>query len=163
MSAMSTPANLDASRRRRRLPFTLYALAALMAFKALLLFLVVAGATIAETLRPITGFSSTTELLELIRDTPWASAVLVTSGILLLLSVVGILGRQRIGWLLAMIITGLFVALDIYSFMNASANHLWMGLNILTVFYLNQRDVREVVGAATELTAGAADEAERRA
>jgi hypothetical protein len=26
-----------------------------------------------------------------------------------------------------------------------------MGLNILTVFYLNQQDVREVVGAATML------------
>ena len=47
-----------------------------------------------------------------------------------------------------MVITGLFVAIDIYGYLNSSANHLWMLLNIVTVFYLNQRDVREVVGAA---------------
>jgi hypothetical protein len=56
--------------------------------------------------------------------------------------------RRRIGWLLAMVITGLFVAIDIYGHINDAANHVWMLLNIITVFYLNQRDVREAVGAA---------------
>jgi len=163
MSVTTAPANPDAPRLRRRLPFTLYVLAALMAFKALLLFLVVAGASLADTLRPVLGFSNTTALMDAVSETPGAGAVLVTFGILLLLSVVGIISRRRIGWLLAMVITGLFVALDIYGFMNGGANHLWMGLNILTVFYLNQRDVREVVGAATVLTADPADPAERRA
>jgi uncharacterized membrane protein (DUF2068 family) len=162
MSATATPAHLDAPRPRRRLPFTLYVLAALMLLKALLLFLVVAGATVAEALRPVLGFSNTTALLDMVRNTPGAGVVLVGFGVLLLLSVVGIISRRRIGWLLAMVITGLFVALDIYGFIYGGANHLWMGLNILTVFYLNQRDVREVVGAATELSPDAAS-AELRA
>ena len=63
------------------------------------------------------------------------------------------LSRRRTGWLLAMVITGLFVAIDIYGYLNSSANHLWMLLNIVTVFYLNQRDVREAVGAAEPVEA----------
>jgi len=162
-TAPTAPAGPDAPPARRRLPFTLYVLAALMLLKALLLFLVVAGASLADTLRPVLGFSNTTAFLDMIRDTPGIGAVLVAFGILLMLSVIGIISRRRIGWLLAMVITGLFVALDIYGFMNASANHLWMGLNILTVFYLNQQDVREAVGAATQVSADPSDPAELRA
>ncbi|HYO44455.1 MAG TPA: hypothetical protein VES19_14755 [Candidatus Limnocylindrales bacterium] len=154
MSVTTAASPADGQRpARRRLPFTLYALAGLIALKALLLFLVVAGASLADTLRPLLGFTNTTATLDAIRNTPGVGVVLVAFGILLLFSVVGILSRRRIGWLLAMVITGLFVAMDIYGFLNASANHLWMGLNILTVFYLNQRDVREVVGVATGLSA----------
>ena len=163
MSATIAPAKPDAPTPRRRLPFTLYVLASLMLLKALLLFLVVAGASLADTVRPVLGFSNTGEILEAIRDTPGVSAVLITAAILLMFSVIGIVSRRRIGWLLAMVITGLFVALDIYGFMNAGANHLWMGLNILTVFYLNQQDVREAVGAALTVTADPAEPAELRA
>ncbi len=153
MNPMSaTPS--QSSPRSRRLPFTLYALAGLMLLKTLLLVLVVAGATI-ESVRPVLGFSTSTALLDAIRDTPGAGAVLMVFAVLLVLSVVGILGRRRIGWLLAMVVTGLFVALDIYGFANNAANHLWMALNILTVFYLNQPDVREAVGAADTLAADA--------
>ncbi len=137
--------------QRRRLPFTLFALAGVMLLKAVLLVLVVAGATL-ETLRPILGLTMDPALILAIRGTPWVSATLVFFAGLLTLSVIGILLRLRIGWLLGMVVTGFFVAIDIYGYMNNGANHLWMGLNILTVFYLNQRDVREAVGAAVSLS-----------
>ncbi len=149
---MSISTVLQPEPARRRLPFTIFVLAGLMTLKALLLILVVAGATL-EYIRPILGFSTAPALLDAIRDTPGAGSVLLVFAALLVISAIGMLGRRRIGWLLAMVITGLFVAVDIYSFANNGANHLWMGLNILTVFYLNQQDVREVVGAAVSLTA----------
>jgi hypothetical protein len=142
----------EPTRLRRRLPFTLYVLAGLLLLKAVLLFAVVGGATMQVALRPLLGFTTAPELLQLISEAAGAEAVLLVFAGILVLSVVGMLGRRRIGWLLAMVVTGLFVAVDIYSFANNGANHLWMGLNIVTVFYLNQQDVREAVGAAVSRT-----------
>ena len=79
-----------------------------------------------------------------------SQAVLTTLAALLALAAVGLIALRRTGWLLAMVITGVFVAADIYAYLNDVANHLWMALNILTVFYLNQADVRAVVGAANQ-------------
>ncbi len=76
---------------------------------------------------------------------------------LLVISALGMLGRQRVGWLLAMVVTGLAIALDIYGLANGGANHLWMGLNIVTVFYLNQRDVREVLGVTSSMSITSAE------
>jgi hypothetical protein len=77
----------------------------------------------------------------------------------LVVAAIGLFGGRRSGWLLAMLTTGVFIAADILTFDGgAAAHHLWMLLNIATVFYLNQRDVREaflsladaeVVGAPT--------------
>jgi hypothetical protein len=129
-----------------------------LTLKAVLLVAVVAGAAM-DILRPIMGFSNMTGFLDSVRASPVSGTVLVAFAALLLFSASGILLRRRTGWLIAMVITGLFVAVDIYGFLNNAANHLWMGLNILTVFYLNQQDVREVVGAATSLTVDPADKA----
>jgi uncharacterized membrane protein (DUF2068 family) len=132
---------------RRPLPFTLFVLAGLMLLKAMFLFGLVAGATV-DSVRSLLGLSSAPGLVDQVLNIPGVSGLLVVVGVLLVISVVGMLTRHRLGWLIAMVITGLFVAGDIYSFANDGANHLWMGLNIVTVFYLNQRDVREAVGAA---------------
>lgn len=140
----------DPERTRPRLPFTLYVLAGLMLIKAVLLVAVLAGATL-ERLRSYFMLTTAPGLLNFIRDTPWAGGIILLFAALLVLSVIGMLTRRRIGWLLAMVVTGLFVALDIYGFMNNAANHIWMTLNIVTVFYLNQREVREAVGAAASL------------
>jgi hypothetical protein len=107
---------------------------------------VVAGATF-ETLRPILGLTTGPELTAIFRRNPAVGPIVLAFAGLVVLSVIGMLSRKRIGWLLAMVITGLFVAIDIYGYLNSSANHIWMLLNIVTVFYLNQRDVREAVGA----------------
>lgn len=147
VTTLSKPASPEPVRRRRRLPATLYILAGLLLLKALLIVMVVAGSSMVDRLRPVLGFSEEARLLESVRETPGAGAVLLFFAALLVVSVIGMLSRRRIGWLLAMVITGLFVAIDIYSYFNDAANDMWMLLNIITVFYLNQRDVREVVGA----------------
>ena len=123
-----------------------------MLFKAVIIVAVVAGATL-ETLRPILGLTTGPELTRIFQQSPASGPLLLAFAGLLVLSVIGMLSRRRTGWLLAMVITGLFVAIDIYGYLNSSANHLWMLLNIVTVFYLNQRDVREAVGAAEPIEA----------
>lgn len=68
-------------------------------------------------------------------------------GMMVLVSAVGLLMWKRLGWVLAMVSTGIFVVFDILSFVDGTANYIWMALNVITVFYLNQREVRESVGA----------------
>ena len=75
------------------------------------------------------------------------SAILGLVGLALAFAAVQLLRRRRSGWLLAMVLTGAFVAIDIYTFLTIGSNHVWMLLNIVTVFYLNQADVRASVGA----------------
>jgi hypothetical protein len=145
MSATTAPSTLKPA--RKRLPFTLYVLAGLMLFKAVVIVAVVGGATL-DTLRPILGLTTGPELTRIFQQFPAAGPLVLAFAGLLVLSVIGMLSRRRTGWLLAMVITGLFVAIDIYGSLTSGANHLWMLLNIVTVFYLNQRDVREAVGAA---------------
>ncbi len=150
MSESATPSTLKPA--RRRLPFTLYVLAGLMLFKAVIIVAVVGGATL-DSMRPILGLTTGPELARLFQRYPTAGPIVLAFAGLLIVSVIGMLSRRRIGWLLAMVITGLFVIIDIYGYLNSSANHLWMLLNIVTVFYLNQRDVREAVGAAEPIEA----------
>jgi hypothetical protein len=153
MSATASPSTLKPA--RHRLPFTLYVLSGLMLFKAVIIVAVVAGATL-ETLRPILGLTTGPELTRIFEQNPAAGPLVLAFAALLIVSVIGMLSRRRTGWLLAMVITGLFVAIDIYGYLNSSANHLWMLLNIITVFYLNQRDVREAVGAVEPIEADGA-------
>jgi hypothetical protein len=153
MSATASPSTLKPA--RHRLPFTLYVLSGLMLFKAVVIVAGVAGATL-ETLRPILGLTTGPELTRIFEQNPAAGPLVLAFAALLIVSVIGMLSRRRTGWLLAMVITGLFVAIDIYGYLNSSANHLWMLLNIITVFYLNQRDVREAVGAVEPIEADGA-------
>jgi hypothetical protein len=132
--------------REPRLPVAAYVLAALIALKAILLLGVVAGATM-STLRVATGLQLNWALA-MIRESQVVAWLLLGFAILLLASAVGVVLRRRTGWLLAMALTGLFVAADIYGFLNGAVNHAWMFLNVVTVFYLNQRDVRDAVGAS---------------
>ena len=150
MSATTAPSTLKPA--RKRLPFTLYVLAGLMLFKAVIIVAVVGGATL-DTMRPILGLTTGPGLAAIFAENPLAGPIVLAFAGLLVVSVIGMLSRRRTGWLLAMVITGLFVAIDIYGYLNSSANHLWMVLNIVTVFYLNQRDVREAVGAAEPVEA----------
>lgn len=146
MTAMSRPTALAAPRGR---PFGLLVLAGLLLFKALLLVLVVAGAYLKDAgpLRdlialPIAVFAE-------IRDTPAAGIGALILVAALVASALGLLGGRRWGWVGAMVTTGFFLATDIYAFSEGSANHLWMALNIITVFYLNQAEVRQVVGVTS--------------
>jgi hypothetical protein len=130
-----------------RLPVTMYILAGLILTKAVLIGLIVLGATY-EPLLILARTSATYLLLEPLLTNTYAMAFMGLVALLLAFAAISLLRRRRVGWLLAMVLTGVFVAVDIYGFLNTTANHLWMLLNILTVFYLNQSDVRETVGAA---------------
>jgi hypothetical protein len=142
---MMTPMSTPYPARRRR-PFTLIALVSLMLLKAALLLGVAAGVTMDGT-GDIVRLLSLEGFADMIRTEPAAVAFTLVVAGLLTLAALGVLALQRTGWLLAMVLTGVFVGIDILGFLNNGANHLWMALNIVTVFYLNQRDVREVVGA----------------
>ncbi len=129
----------------RRKPITLYILVGLMVIKSVLIILVLGGAysfndgPIGEALKmPGVGAA--------IRETPGAVGVLILVSAILLASALMLLAGRRTGWLLAMVITGISVAVDIVAFLAGSGSDVWMFLNIVTVFYLNQRDIRELVG-----------------
>ncbi len=135
---------------RRRLPVALYILAGVMLFRAVLAFGVVAGATMVS-LEPVGLLPSAPDLVDLVRQMPWAGPAFAAYGAVLVIAALGMLGRRRTGWLLAMVVTGVSIALDLYGFATNQADHLWMALNIVTVFYLNQRDVRAVVGVTASM------------
>jgi putative copper export protein len=120
-------------------------LALLLVVKAVMLGLLATGVALStqDWLRAMIG----KDLVQVLVAIPGASGWILALAALLVLSAAGLMAGRRIGWLLAMVITGVFVASDISGFYSGTTNHIWMLLNIVTVFYLNQRDVREVVGA----------------
>lgn len=121
-----------------------------MLFRALLAFSVVAGATLVAV-QPTSVIPGSPDLVLLLRQMPWLGPAFAAYGTLLVIAALGMLARRRTGWLLAMVVTGVFIALDLYGFANNEADHLWMALNIVTVFYLNQRDVRVAVGVTASM------------
>lgn len=146
MTGMPRPTALAAPRGR---PFGLFVLAGLLLLKALLLVLVFAGAYLTDTglLRDLIALPMA--VFAEIRDTPVAGIGALVLVAALVFSAVGLLGGRRWGWVGAMVTTGFFLATDIYAFGEGSANDLWMALNIITVFYLNQAEVRQVVGVTS--------------
>ena len=129
----------------RRKPVTLYILVGLMVVKSILIILVLGGAysfndgPIGEALKmPGVGAA--------IREAPAAVGALILTAAVLMVSALMLLAGKRTGWLLAMVITGVSVAIDIIGFLAGAGSELWMFLNVVTVFYLNQRDIRELVG-----------------
>lgn len=58
-----------------------------------------------------------------------------------------LLRMRQTGWTVTMLLTGLGLATQIYLYWtNEGVSDLWLLLNVLTVFYLNQRQVREAFG-----------------
>ena len=76
-------------------------------------------------------------------DSATVTTLLFAFAAVLVVAAIGLFGGRRWGWLVAMVTTGVFIAADIVTFDAGVVHHLWMLLNIVTVFYLNQRDVRE--------------------
>jgi hypothetical protein len=130
-------------------PFTLYVLVALIVAKSILIMLVLGGAFANEDIR-IGQLMRMPNVAAFIRETPGATALLFLLAATLLVSALLLLADRRVGWLLAMIITGVSVAVDIAAFLAGTGSELWMFLNVVTVFYLNQRDIRQRVGATLE-------------
>ena len=115
----------------RRKPVTLYILVGLMVVKSILIMLVLGGAytladsRIGDALRmPVVG--------RVIRETPGAAGLLILVAAVLLISALMLLAGRRTGWLLAMVITGISVAIDIIAFLAGAGSELWMFLNVVT-------------------------------
>ena len=58
------------------------------------------------------------------------------------LVVVGLLGRRRWAWVLAIVTSGAILAVDLGYWWSGDPLYGSMLLNVIAVFYLNQRDVR---------------------
>jgi len=59
-----------------------------------------------------------------------------------LLVIVGLVARRRWAWVLAIVTSGLILAIDLGWWWSGDPRYGAMFLNVIAVFYLNQRDVR---------------------
>jgi hypothetical protein len=144
MAPMSDPALTGPHGRRQ--PFALVVLAGLMLLKAVLILLVVWGLALTDT--RIGDALQFPDLFNEEENRLAFTVLFVPVAALLIIAAIGLLLHRRRAWLLAMVMTGVFVATDIIGYLNGAQSDIWMALNIVTVFYLNQRDVRELVGDA---------------
>jgi uncharacterized membrane protein YphA (DoxX/SURF4 family) len=70
------------------------------------------------------------------------TALLVGLLVASLATVVGLLARRTWAWVLAIVLSGVILAIDLGWWYSGDARYLSMLLNVVAVFYLNQRDVR---------------------
>jgi uncharacterized membrane protein YphA (DoxX/SURF4 family) len=80
-------------------------------------------------------------------------ATVLLSGLLIasILVVIGLVLQKRWAWVLAIITSGVILAIDLGWWFNGDARYASMLLNSIAVFYLNQRDVRLALrGGPTE-------------
>jgi hypothetical protein len=81
-------------------------------------------------------------------ETPEGSMGLVSTGVLVgamvasMLSVVGLLLKRRWAWVLSIVLSGFILALALGWWYEGDARYGSMLVNVIAVFYLNQRDVR---------------------
>ncbi len=59
-----------------------------------------------------------------------------------LATVIGLFTWRQWAWVLAIILSGIILAIDLGWWWSGEARYLSMALNVVAVFYLNQRDVR---------------------
>jgi hypothetical protein len=124
-----------------RRPTTITILTGLLLAKAVVSAALAVGWAIGEA--PFISTLGLPSLLAGAGDSATVTALLFAIAAVLVVAAIGLFGGRRFGWLLAMVTTGVFIAADIVTFGAGAVHHVWMLLNIVTVFYLNQRDVRE--------------------
>ena len=77
--------------------------------------------------------------------TPVGLAVRIMVAIFLvatLIAIVGMLRHEHWGWTMAIVTTGLILALNLGWWLSGEPRYLGMAINSIGVLYLNQRDVR---------------------
>ena len=123
--------DLDHDNRHKRRPFGLFIIMGLQATLAILLTLALLGA---QGLDPY---------LRIFFQNPmfytWFGWVFIGS---LALAVLGLLFLKRWGWILTMILTGIGLYFTIWGYFQGTPNYIAMILDLVIVFYLNQRDVQ---------------------
>jgi len=126
----------------RKRPFGLYMIIGLQLSIALIL-----GVSLALTYLILGGdfvqLEQAETLLDAVVQNPYfysgAGWVLVAA---LLLAVIGLVRQKRWGWTLTMILTGLGLAYNIWSYFQGNPYYIAMAVYIIIVFYLNQREVQ---------------------
>lgn len=81
-------------------------------------------------------------------DNPVTMRIVFFAIILLEVSiVVGLWRMQRFAWVLIMIQTGLFMLSDLWGYFHGHPSYISMLIDVIIVFYLNQREVQRAFSA----------------
>ncbi len=76
---------------------------------------------------------------------PWIIRTIFFSIMLIVASIAAGLWRyQRWAWVLVMILSGASMAADLFGYFEGNPSYLTMFINVIIVFYLNQREVQRV-------------------
>jgi len=148
MTERATPAPGTSAAPARR-PFALLVLVGLLLLKAGVLVAVILDIRLSDDNPLYRWLRLSADLRGFVETLMLSQLILGLLAALLVGSAVGLVLLRRDGWLMAMVLTGLFVAIDIAGFIGHDADYVWMAANIVTVFYLNQTDVRAAVGVST--------------
>lgn len=97
----------------------------------------------------------------LVIDLEFAALVVIVGGSCVAALAAGILllRMRRLGWTITMLLAGLGLGASIYDWWtDGTALSIWLLVQIVTVFYLNQRQVREAFGISRREAGGALGE-----
>ncbi|HLA16208.1 MAG TPA: hypothetical protein VJZ72_04845 [Candidatus Limnocylindrales bacterium] len=140
------PDTATSGRRGTRLqhrPFGIVVLAVLFVVRALLLLLALTAPSLPE-LGPVRRFlTMPAAIVAAVRETPALGTVVLGLAIVLVVAAILLWAGRRSGWVIGILTTGFFLVVDLYQASRGDVNTLWMALDVVVVFYLNQRDVRD--------------------
>jgi hypothetical protein len=146
------------ARARRPAVVTILAILQLLAaavYGLMLAILVLDGPEVLDTLAP--GASEGTSVITL----EIATLVIVVGGFFVAALAAGILllRMRQLGWTITMLLAGLSLGTSIYLWWtDGTALSIWLLVQVVTVFYLNQRQVREAFGISRRESGGALDQ-----
>jgi len=146
------------ARARRPAVVTILAILQLLSaavYGLILAVLLLDGPEVLDTLAP--GSSDGTSAINL----ETATLVIVVGGFFVAALAAGVLllRMRQLGWTITMLLAGLSLGVSIYVWWtDGTALSIWLLVQILTVFYLNQRQVREAFGISRREAGGALDQ-----
>jgi hypothetical protein len=151
-------ARQGAARVRRPAAVTILAVIQLLSaagYGLILAILLVDGPAVLDALA--SGASDGTALLDL----EVAALVVIVGGFCVAALAAGILllRMRQLGWTITMLLAGLSLGTSIYLWWtDGTALSIWLLVQVVTVFYLNQRQVREAFGISRRESGGALDQ-----
>lgn len=76
------------------------------------------------------------------KETMTASTIVILFIAVQLITIIGLWRLKRWAWFLLMIQLGLSMAASLWAYLQGANSYIYMLLNVIMVFYLNQRDVQ---------------------
>lgn len=112
-----------------------------------------------EAVEQVAGRVMVLGRLALEAETAVLGLVMTVLAIATLAAGVLLLRMNRLGWTITMLIAGLGLAISLYLWWaDGTRLEIWLLVQILTVFYLNQRQVRQAFGITGRPMAGTREE-----